>query len=493
MKKEMFRAFTNSIVLIFIILTTSYAQVLKPGFDKEEYMELMKVSARFGDTTYSNAIAKPQQYDFVYRSPVIGLENRWDLWVNKQHSVGVISIRGTAASSVSWLANFYSAMVPAKGELEISAKEKFVYELASNPKAAVHVGWLVSTAFLSKDILPKIDSCYKKGIKDMLIMGHSQGGGIAYLMTAYLYSLQKNKQLPEDIRFKTYCSAGPKPGNLFFAYEYEAMTQNGWAYNVVNSADWVPEVPLSVQTIYDFNTTNLFANARGIIRKQKFFQRIALNYMYNRLSKPSLKAQKRYQNYLGKMAYKLVKKNLNGYISPEYYSSNNYVRTGSIIVLLADEEYYKVYPDSKDKVFVHHFHGPYMYLTEKLTWNHHSTATDSLSLASLNGTWELNYISGVKIAFDSLYLNQKPAITVNTNDHTIVGNNSCNSFRGKFTIKDQTIRFPDTFVMTRMFCEGGGEQVFMDALKKMNKYTISANMLTFYMNEVSIMRFTRKL
>ncbi|MDJ1480758.1 META domain-containing protein [Cytophagaceae bacterium YF14B1] len=493
MKKEMSRALSHSIVFIFLSVTLAYTQVLKPGFDKSEYMELMKVSARFGDTTYVNAIAKPQQYAFVYRSPVVGLENRWDLWVNKQHSVGVISIRGSVASSVSWLANFYSAMVPAKGELEISDKEKFVYELASNPKAAVHVGWLVSTAFLSKDILPKIDSCYKKGIKDMIIMGHSQGGGIAYLMTAYLYSLQKNKQLPEDIRFKTYCSAGPKPGNLFFAYEYEAMTQNGWAYNVVNSADWVPEVPLSVQTIHDFNTTNLFANARGIIKKQKFFQRIALNYVYNRLSKPSLKAQKRYQNYLGKMAYKLVKKNLNGYISPDYYSSNNYVRTGSIIVLLADEEYYKLYPDNKEKVFVHHFHAPYMYLTEKLAWNQHGTLTDSLALPFLDGTWELTYISGPKITFDGLYPNQKPSITLHTNNRTVAGNSSCNSFRGQFTIIDQTIRFPDTFVMTRMFCEGGGEQAFMDALKKVNKYAIADNTLTFYINELPLMRFTREL
>ena len=349
----------------FVFPAVLFGQPLKPGFDKAEYIELLKVSAQFGDSTYVNAFPAPQQFKLAYRSPVVGLDNKWDLWVNKQ-SVAVISLRGTTANSVSWLGNFYAAMVPAKGELQLNSTEKFTYALTDDPKAAVHVGWLVSMAILSKDILPKIDSCYRAGSKDMLIMGHSQGGAIAFLLTSYLKSLQKQVRLPADIRFKTYCSAGPKPGNLYFAYAYEAATQVGWAFNVVNSADWVPEVPFSIQTIHDVNTTNPFSGAPAMIKKQKLPQRIVLKYIYNQLSKPALKAQKNYQNYLGKLASKLVAKNLTGYVAPHYYNSNDYVRTGPTIVLLADSAYFRKYPDSKEKVFIHHFHPPYLYLAEKL-------------------------------------------------------------------------------------------------------------------------------
>lgn len=357
----------NVFTLIALLITPYilFGQKLKPGFDKAEYIELLKVSAQFGDSTYVNSFPAPQQFKLAYRSPVMGLDNRWDLWADNQ-SVGVISIRGTTANSVSWLSNFYAAMVPAKGDIQISDAEKFNYQLADDPKAAVHVGWLVSTAFLVKDMLPKIDSCYRAGIKDMLIMGHSQGGAIAYLLTAHLKSLQKQSRLPADIQFKTYCSAGPKPGNLYFAYEYEAATQIGWGYNVVNSADWVPEVPFSIQTINDVNTTNPFKGAPALIKKQKLPQRIVLKYIYNSLSKPALKAQKNYQKYLGRLASKTVKKNLNGYIAPDYYNSNDYVRTGTTIVLKADSEYFKKYPDSEEKIFTHHFHPPYLYLAEKL-------------------------------------------------------------------------------------------------------------------------------
>ena len=62
-------------------------------------------------------------------------------------------------------------MIPAKGQLQISNTERFEYDFAENPKAAVHVGWTIATAFLSKDMLPKIDSFYNKGSHDFYIVG----------------------------------------------------------------------------------------------------------------------------------------------------------------------------------------------------------------------------------------------------------------------------------------------------------------------------------
>jgi pimeloyl-ACP methyl ester carboxylesterase len=228
---------------------------------------------------------------------------------------------------------------------------------------------LLSTAYLSKDILPKLDSLQQHGIKDVIIMGHSQGGAIAYLLTAYLYELQKEGRLASDLRFKTYCSAAPKPGNLYFAYDYEKMTQGGWAYNVVNTADWVPETPVSIQTLNDFNKTNVFAIAPGMIKKQKFPMNWIGKYIFNRMSKPAFRTQRRYEKYLGRMVSKQVIKHLPAYVAPDYYHSTDYVRTGNFIVLQADAAYYKLYPDSKENVFIHHFFEPYLYLAEQLPDN----------------------------------------------------------------------------------------------------------------------------
>lgn len=358
--------------ILFLLCFTcqiAVAQNLRPGFDKNEYRELLYVCARTtADSSYYKKIHEPERFKMIYQSAPMGLDNLWDMWVDGKGQA-VISIRGTTAKAESWLANVYAAMVPAKGEIKLNGEENFVYQLADNPKAAVHTGWLLSTAFLSKDILPRTDSLYHTGVKNFLIMGHSQGGAIAYLLTAYFYHLQKSGKLAADIRFKTYCSAAPKPGNLFFAYDYESMTRGGWAFNVVNAVDWVPEVPVSIQTLDDFNKINPFTNAKSAIRQQKFPRNLIMKRIYNQLERPAKRAQKRYQKYLGKMTSRLIKKYINGFTPPAYYPSSDYVRTGTPIVMIPDDDYYKEFPENDPaQIFRHHFFEQYLFLLDRLPY-----------------------------------------------------------------------------------------------------------------------------
>lgn len=355
----------HCILLLLCLPYWSTAQ-LRPGFDKEEYRKLMYLSAHTtADTGYSNKFPTPEGYRLLYQSKPVGLDNLWELWMQPATRTAIISLRGTTRNQVSWLANFYSAMVPAQGSLQLAQQEMFPYTLSTDPRAAVHIGWLVSTAFLSKEIVPKLDSLHRQGIRDVLIIGHSQGGAIAYLITAYLHHLQSANRFGGDIRFKTYCSAAPKPGNLYFAYEYESITKGGWSFNVVNDADWVPETPVSIQTLRDFNKINPFTNARKLLRKQPFPQNVGLSYLFNRLNNPIIRAQRNYTRYLGKGLEKQVKKSLSGYQPSQYVASNHYVRTGSTIVLRPDTAYYNRFPDKQEDVFVHHLHLPYLFLLEK--------------------------------------------------------------------------------------------------------------------------------
>lgn len=460
------------------------AQGFGPGFDKEEYTALMKVSARFGDSAYSAAIPLPAGYRFLYRSPVVGLDNRWDLW-QTNNGIPVISIRGTTQKEISWMENFYAAMVPAKGVLQLSKGESFAYKLAENDRAAVHIGWLLGTAFLAKDMLPKIDSCYKTGQRDFYIIGHSQGGAIAYLLTAMLHHLQKQGALPAALRFKTYCSAAPKPGNLYFAYEYEALTQGGWAYNVVNAADWVPQTPFSVQTVDDFTAINPFVNAKAIIKKNSWPKRWLLNYAYGRLTRPSNKARKNYRKYLGDYVAKTVKKALPGYAPPKYANTSDYVRTGNIITLLPSADYYEKFPQQQDKVFGNHLHPAYLYLVNQL---HMPEA--SANSAALGGAWELTSIMGENTSL--LYPDKKPQLRFDLSAKRVNGNTGCNNFNGPLQAAGTQISFAEPMATTRMACPGSGEQVFLQALKKANRFWVSNGRLTFFAGEQALMEFQQK-
>lgn len=482
--------------LIFFILVGTFsidtsAQQLQPGFDKDEFIELLKIGARTStDSAYYNKLPAPQRSTLIYQSANVGFDNLWQLWRTEKNTV-IISVRGTTKTAVSFLANLYAAMVPAKGTLQLEKNFTFNYNLSDNPKAAVHVGFLVACAYLSRDILPKIDSCYKAGNKEFIITGHSQGGAITYSLTSYLEQLKDEGRLPKDIRFKTCAAAAPKPGNLYYAYSFENLTRDGWAYNVVNSVDWVPEVPFSIQTLDDFNSTNPFRNAKKLIKKQKFPVNIVLLHAYNKLSKPQKKAQRNYETWLGKRVAAIVKKNLKEFTSPEYFSSNNYVRTGNTIVLVPDSSYFEKFPENTDSIWHNHIQTPYLFLAEKLPGNGNANPQTKVS-GKLNGSWELDYIAGQKIPFDSLFLLKKPWLTFNTIANEITGNSGCNSIAAKLDATENKISFKGAMTMTKIFCQGEGEKIFMETLQSVSTCSVLDNSLTLVMGDIAIMHFKRK-
>lgn len=348
--------------LSFII--PAIAQNLKPGFDKSEYTELLLAFSRWNDSTGYKDIPQTKAYNTIYRANETGLMNCWEMYETEGHNV--ISIRGTRDQPLSWMANFHAAMIPAIGTLKLSDSLNFDYHFADNPKAGVHVGWAASCGFLINDVTVKIKEQYAKGVRDFIIFGHSQGAAIAFLMTAQLKYYQRTGQLPNGIQFKTYCSAAPKPGNLYFSYDYEASTQIGWSFTVVNAADWVPELPVSIQSIGDFNKTNPFKNIQEIISKRPMWQRPVLEFVYSQLTKYNKKAVKRYQTYLGHFVAKAIGKSVKGFEDPPYLHSNYYVRCGTSLILNPDEAYYKKFPDDDKAILVHHNLKAYLYLLENL-------------------------------------------------------------------------------------------------------------------------------
>jgi hypothetical protein len=348
---------------LWLIPERLFSQNLNPNFEATELYEMLLISSRtcMLDSDYIQGIPEPQFHHLAYSSPVMAMDNQWQLWT-AENQIPVISLRGSTLKAESWISNIYAAMVPATGYLLLSATDTFHYQLADNQRAAVHVGWLLSMAYLSRDILPRIDSMYAMGHRSFLITGHSQGGALSYLLTAYLMQLQKKGRLPADLQFKTYCTAAPKPGNLYFALDYEYATQKTGSFNAVNALDWVPETPVSIQTLTDFQIVSPLYQAKPLIKKQKFGRRLAMNYMYRRLSKPTLKAQRRYERYMGKRVSKMVQDYLPDYVEPTYFPSMAYVRVGNPIVLFPSNLYYQKFePNSKD-LFINHLHKAYSFL-----------------------------------------------------------------------------------------------------------------------------------
>ena len=124
-----------------------------------------------------------------------------------------------------------------------------------------------------------------------------------------------------------------------------------------------------------------------------------------------------------------------------------------------------------------------------------SAKSTSNTTTSIEGTWELNYITGPKIAFEGLYPNKKPTIIFDIKENKVYGNNSCNQFFGTLKVDGNKINFKDAKMgMTMMACPGEGEKVYMNTLEKIDSYSISddGKTLNFIMGDIAMMRFEKK-
>lgn len=114
---------------------------------------------------------------------------------------------------------------------------------------------------------------------------------------------------------------------------------------------------------------------------------------------------------------------------------------------------------------------------------------------ALEGKWELNYITGPKIAFDGLYPDKKPTIVFDIANNKISGNNSCNQYFGALVLDGKNINFKDAKMgMTMMACQGSGDKLYMETLQKIETYSITdeGKTLNFLIGNIVMMRFNRQ-
>lgn len=108
-----------------------------------------------------------------------------------------------------------------------------------------------------------------------------------------------------------------------------------------------------------------------------------------------------------------------------------------------------------------------------------------------NITWELEYISGPRIAFEGLFPDKKPYISFDKETSEVKGNNSCNGYTAKYTLDGSSLSFGEPGPTTMMFC-GEGEKIFLNMMKKINKYSFdSEGKLNLLLNDVPMMRFKK--
>ncbi|OMP30539.1 hypothetical protein BKM32_09785 [Mangrovimonas sp. DI 80] len=108
------------------------------------------------------------------------------------------------------------------------------------------------------------------------------------------------------------------------------------------------------------------------------------------------------------------------------------------------------------------------------TMSYESHESEMKNTNSLEGTWEANYIMGGPKDFSDIYPHGAPKITFDLEKETTAGQTGCNNFSGPIKIDGNSIQFNEAMAVTRKMCpDMTGEKLFLDTLKKINKFSIS--------------------
>ncbi|MCL6523353.1 MAG: lipase family protein [Thermoflavifilum sp.] len=368
------------------VLIISQPLAAQQAFDPAEYLTLLGIYHQQGLAAYSATTSnKQQQADrqailadsvslssglkLLYRSPDMGLSNSWDLWLQGD-TLAIVSVRGTVNRVDSWLENFWAAMVPAEGSLQLNDSTVFAYKLAIDNRAAVHVGWLLGMAAMAPDVVAHLQKLYQQGIRQVIVTGHSQGGAISYLLAAYLHYLP-NAVIADSLHYRVYASAAPRPGNLYFAYDFDHAFA-GIAYHIVNPEDWVPQTPLSVQTLHDMVDVNPFHDVNVLFRNGSWLVRWYLRAQFRKLEKRTRKANRQMTKFFGNNIQKAVQRYLPQLRVPPYASTTEYMSAGVPVMFKPDSLYFQKFSFTGKNYFVHHALSAYAYLVKS---NFHLSST----------------------------------------------------------------------------------------------------------------------
>jgi len=110
-----------------------------------------------------------------------------------------------------------------------------------------------------------------------------------------------------------------------------------------------------------------------------------------------------------------------------------------------------------------------------------------------DNAWELEYVTGPRIAFQGLFPEEKPVITFNKSMNTATGTTGCNGYNAAYKMNGKMISFEDPAITTMRYC-GDGEIIFLKTMKEITNYRMTTDgKLELLKNDIVMMRFKKSL
>ncbi len=216
----------------------------------------------------------PSDWACIYnadKSHTFGIfNNTWQLWQNVSENQYAVVFQGTELFNIPEDLLFPLVRFELAAQVEcLENTNSIKLQFPSAANAGAHAGFTYGALVMLPDVLFQLTQAIPPNGSTIFITGHSMGAAIATCATSILSEFvaqAKNFTFPLSVLFvwlsnisawKTYVFAQPKPGNDYYSNEVNFnFSNNGLFYRTTQTLDWVPQTPLTLETLNDLNNPN---------------------------------------------------------------------------------------------------------------------------------------------------------------------------------------------------------------------------------------------
>lgn len=112
---------------------------------------------------------------------------------------------------------------------------------------------------------------------------------------------------------------------------------------------------------------------------------------------------------------------------------------------------------------------------------------------NLDGRWTLaSFMPSEKKTLAEVFGDRAVELQFNKSTNGVAGTTGCNRFAGTYTADTANLTFSQNLALTKMACPGYDEQVFLNALNRVNRYRLVESQLELLQNDDILMIFAKK-
>ena len=113
--------------------------------------------------------------------------------------------------------------------------------------------------------------------------------------------------------------------------------------------------------------------------------------------------------------------------------------------------------------------------------------------ANLDGTWVLAVFPHQQKTLAEVFGTRVIELQFDASKQTVAGTTGCNRFTGTYTADTTLMRFSPNLALTKMACGNYDESLFLNALRRVNRYRLVEGQLELLQDNEIAMILARKL